>query len=142
MERFVPTNATFTDAEAIVGTIIRSASTAAGSRVYSSIPANPSYPLAVVQRIGGLPLHRNAIDQAEIQVDIWAESKSAARSLADQARVALMAAEGTTVTAGANVGFVYDISPSLGLTWAPDPANTTKERYIFGVRVTLRDVAA
>lgn len=129
-------HATFSDAEAVAGSIVRTG--VSGSRVYSSIPNSPTYPLIVVRRIGGLPIHRSAYDQAEVQLDVWAESKSEARSLAAQARIALLDSEGTTVTVSGSSSWVSAVEDSLGLTWLPDPGNTTKDRYVFGVRLTLR----
>lgn len=129
---------TLPDAEAVAGTIIRAASTTLSTRVYSSVPKNPSYPLAVVTRIGGLPVHRSRWDGASLQIDVWAESKSDARTAADAARRALLDAEATTVTYGSSSAWVSSVEDTLALTWAPDPGNSTKDRYVFGVRLVLR----
>lgn len=130
----------FADAEAVAGVIIRAAGTTA-TGVYSSIPKNPSYPLVVVRRVGGLPVHRSRWDGAEIQLDVWAESKSDARTLADAARRALLDAEATTVTYGSSSAWVSSVEDTLALTWLPDPGNSTKDHYVLGVRIVLRDAA-
>ena len=59
------------DAESVASKIIRAGT---GGRVYSSIPSKPTYPLIVVQRLGGIPRTRR-LDAANIQVDVWGTSK-------------------------------------------------------------------
>jgi hypothetical protein len=133
----VTTFRTFPDIEALAAYAIRQASTTLGSRVYSSIPKNPTWPLAVVTRIGGIPPVREALDMANVQVDVWAGSKSEARIAAEAARRALLGMEGTSYTAGGSVpatGFVTAVEDSLGLTFLPDP-ETSRDRYTFAVNV-------
>lgn len=122
----------FPDAEKLVGDALRAASLTVGSRVYSSIPKTPTFPLITIQRTGGTPVERHRLDQARIQVDVWGESKSQAHDIAQAARVAIHRMEGSTPT-GAVIGGVDDI---LGLAWSPDPV-THRDRYIFGVSITL-----
>lgn len=123
----------FPDAEAVVGTVLRSA----GYRAYSSIPNSPTYPLAVVQRVGGVPITRHRLDAAEIQIDVWAETKSAARLLAAQARKAIHEAEATTVAVSSGDAFVTGVDDVMGAQWLPDPSNIPLNRYTFTVRVYL-----
>lgn len=126
------------DAEAVVGWWLRSKSIASG-RVYSSVPTTPTYPLVVVQRIGGQPAVRQKLDKARIQLAVWGNSKSEARDLADAARLALLDLEGKSVLIanGAPVdAFVTAVDDDLGLFWIPDPV-TDKDRYMFGVAVFL-----
>jgi hypothetical protein len=126
---------TFPDAEAVAGKGIRSASTTLGSRVYSSVPKNlPTYPFAVVQRLGGVPAHRRALDMAVIQVDVWGSSKSMARTAAEEARRALMGLEGTAVSDPDAV--VSGVEDATGLFWFPD-TDTSRDRYTFSVNMYL-----
>ena len=125
----------FPDAEAVVGSILRSGLT--GSRVYSSIPKRPTYPLILARRYGGTPVTRMRLDAADVQIDVWAESKSAARLLAAQARQALYAAEGSTVTVSSGNAWVSGVTDVAGLMYLPDPSNPPLDRYTFTMRVFL-----
>jgi len=116
----------FPDSEAIAGAALRSA----GYRAYSSIPANPTYPLMTVKRVGGIPRDKRMLDRANIQIDVWGDSKSQCRDLADQARRVLMSLEGTT-SSDFN-GVITCVEDSLGLFWLPDQ-ETKRDRYIFSV---------
>jgi hypothetical protein len=126
---------TFPDAEAVAGKGIRSASTTLSSRVYSSVPKTlPAYPFAVVQRLGGVPAERHALDMAVIQVDVWGANKSQARTAAEEARRALHGLEGTVVTEPSAV--VTGTEDATGLFWLPDP-DTSRDRYTFSVNLYL-----
>lgn len=127
----------FPDAEALISKVIRDE---LGARVYSSIPNNPTYPLITVRRIGGIPSQRVRLDNADLQFDVWGNTKSEARLLAAQARQAAFLAEGTSYDtddgypASAVVTGLQDI---LGLTWLPDPLVPKLNRYTFGLRIFL-----
>lgn len=131
----------FPDIEAIVGYVIRSADIdGLDARVYSSIPREPTYPLAIVKRIGGTPAERHHLDAGRIQVEVWGGSKSEIHDITQLARVAIHEAEGTTfaVDGGAPVdAVVTGVEDDLGLQWIPDPT-TGRDRYIFGVIVYAR----
>lgn len=126
---------TFPDAEAAVGSILRSGLT--GSRVYSSIPKKPTYPLILVRRYGGTPVTRMRLDAADVQIDVYGTTKSEARLLAAQARAALYGAEGSTITVSSGNAWVSGVTDIQGLTWLPDPSNVPLNRYVFSVRVFL-----
>lgn len=121
--------ANFPDIEAICAQIMRSANVA-GGRVYSSMPRTPTWPLALVIRVGGIPSVERWVDSASIQVDVYGNNKSEARSVADDARVALHMAEGSTVGSGV----VTSVQDNMGLTFLPDP-DTNRDRYTFGVTI-------
>lgn len=126
---------TMPDLEAVTGSALRTAGVS-GGRVYSSVPANPTYPLTVVQRIGGLPVDKNRLDAARIQVSVWGNNQAEARDAAELARRTLMALAGTAdATFDAYVTCVED---DLGMIFLPDPA-TSRDRYIFGVVVYGHD---
>jgi hypothetical protein len=128
----------FPDAEAIAGWKMRSAGLA-GSRVYSSVPKTPTYPLITIQRIGGQPAERHRLDAARIQVTVWGTSKSEAFDIAQLARVSLHGLEGDLVTVGGGApvnAFITGVEDDLGLFWSPDEP-TGRDRYIFGVRLFL-----
>lgn len=130
------------DAESISSYTLRNAGIAGLQGVYSSIPASPTYPLATVKRLGGVPTNRFRLDTARIQVDIWggargdgpgAPTKSAIHDIAQQARVALLQMEGQEFLAPVHA-FVTAVRDSLGLSWSPDPT-TSRDRYLFAVNV-------
>lgn len=127
----------FPNSEAFLAWAIRDAAIAGlDDRVYSSLPKRPTFPLAVVQRIGGVGPVRQRLDAPNIQVSTWAESQAAAHDLAAAARTAIHMTEGGTF--GDNdddcpVSIVVTaVNDSLGLAFIPDP-DTAKDRYIFGV---------
>lgn len=135
----MPAVDTFPDAEALIGIILRAASiTGLSSRVYSSIPKAPTYPLITIKRIGGIPAERHRLDRARIQIDVWGNTKSEARDIADAARVAIFAAEGQTYdeTGTEMDGFITCVEDDLGLAFIPDPA-TARDRYVFGLAIYL-----
>lgn len=119
----------FPDIEAMAARALRNASVC-GGRAYSSIPRNPTWPLAVVQRLGGTPVDFRRLDQASIQVDVYGNDKSEARSEADSARVALHAAEGSSFYT--EMGYLTGVEDQSGLTFLPDPV-TNRDRYTFSV---------
>lgn len=127
----------FPDCEAIAAAALRAAAIAGvGSRVYSSVPKEPAFPLIVVRRIGGAPAVREYMDAANLQVDVWGDSKSGARDAAARARVVLLELEGTSVSSPV-AAWVSAVEDSLGLTWQPDP-ETGRDRYLFGVTLIAR----
>lgn len=125
------THALFPDIEAMAARILRAANVC-GGRCYSSIPKNPVWPLATVKRVGGTPAVERWLDVARIQVDVWGNNKSEARSSADAARLALHNGEG--VAYGVDAGFLSGVEDELGLTFLPDP-ETSRDHYLFVVRM-------
>lgn len=105
----------------------------AGGRVYSKVPASPQFPLVSVQRIGGIPAVREYLDAANLQIDVWGNSKSEADDLATAARIALLGMEGKVVQVpNGGQGWVSGVADSLGLTWLPDD-ETGRDRYLFSM---------
>jgi hypothetical protein len=120
----------FPDLEAACSDLLRDGGV---DRVYSSIPARPIFPLAVVERLGGVPPIRYHLDAARIQVSVYGNNKGEARDEAELARRVLLQAEGTTVEAWEAV--ITGVDDETGLTWLPDP-ETARDRYVFGLIVT------
>lgn len=126
----------FPDAEALCAEALRDASISGlDTRVYSSIPKDPTYSLATVKRLGGIPVERHRLDTANIQIDVWGTSKAAALDIAQEARTALHEMEGQSYTDPVN-GFIAGVNDWTGLTWLPDTA-TNRDRYVFGVSLIL-----
>lgn len=111
------------------------------TRWYTSVPKDAGkpgfeFPLGTVQRIGGLPAVREYMDSANIQIDVWGNSKSEAYDIVSKARVAILEMEGTTFTTPVNA-YVSAVEDTLGVTWQPDDM-TGRDRYLFGVYVYAR----
>ena len=122
------------DMEAVCAVVLRNAAiTNVGTRVYSSIPRDPTFPLITVHRIGGLPAVREYLDAANIQIDVWGGTKSEARDIAARARVVLLTIAGTLITSPVRA-WISGVEDQLGLSWQPDPV-TGRDRYVFGVAV-------
>lgn len=110
-------------------------------RVYTAIPANATFPLIRVIRIGGVPVIRQHLDVARLQVDAWAgrlddpataaTAKGTARRVAAAAQAALHAAIGSHAE-----GVVTGVEDDLGLSWQPDPEEN-RARYLFGLAMYL-----
>lgn len=123
---------TFADLEAVARGALANANIATiATRWYSAIPDNPTWPLGLVQRVGGVPAVREAMDAANIQIDVYGTSKSEARTIAAAARTVLMELAGTSVTWPVSA-WISAVEDSLGLLWQPDNV-TSRDRYIFAV---------
>lgn len=114
--------AAYTEVAAIVGT-----------RVVSELPASPTYPILRLFRLGGIPPIAYRLDEANIQLEAWADTKSAATNLARVARAALVDLR-SHVTA---YGVVSDVRDTLGLQWLPDPV-TNKPRVVWSQSLRVR----
>lgn len=101
-------------------------------RIYSAVPANPTFPLIRVTRIGGLPTSRLLwLDQASLQVDVWGGAKATARLVAETMRAHMSA----DLVGPHNPGSVTAVEVG-GLTWLPDADYTpAKPRYTFDAAV-------
>ena len=131
--------AIFPDMEAIAATALINQGVCDG-KVYSSRPkdASEKLPIAIVQRLGGLPTERHSIDAGRIQVDVWGRNKSEARREAEAARRSLHESEGVTFPSLG--GYITACEDETGLTFLPDP-DTKEDRYIFGVTLSTRATA-
>lgn len=132
---------TFPDAEAVV---IQALLAAAITNAGTSVPSDGGYPFITVRRIGGVPAVRQALDAADIQVDVWADvdMKSEAHDLAQDARVAIHESDNQIIEYDTNTyAWVAGVDDMLGLSWLPDPVSK-RDRYTFGVRVYLKPVTA
>lgn len=129
----MPDFPTFPDIEAAISQLLRDA----GARAYSSVPASPIYPLAVVERSGGTPAVRQYLDAARIDVSVYGENKGQAHDLAQSHRATIHSAEGSVVTTDIENVWISGVEDVLGLTYLPDP-DTGRDRYLFSVRVYAR----
>lgn len=121
---------TFPDSAAAVISVVD----AAVAEPVRSRPPNPRPAAFVtVRRVGGV--RRNlVVDEATLSVEAWAATEQAAHDLAQQARAAIHAAQGTVV---AGYGTCYRSDEVGGPVWDPDP-ESEQARYSFSVSVAFR----
>lgn len=102
-------------------------------RIYGAVPANPTFPLIRVIRVGGAPTSRLLwLDRALLQVDVWGGPKSTVRLVAETMRAHLSAA----LVGPHDLGAVTAVEIGA-LTWLPDDSYApAKPRYSFDVAVT------
>jgi hypothetical protein len=112
--------------------VVRIALDDAGLRAYSSLPANPQYPVVTIQRTGGLPAVKQLLDAAVIDFNTWADNKADARDLADEVRQVVYGLVDTTNDEWECT--VTEVEDTLGLTFQPDPS-TNRDRYVFALRI-------
>lgn len=101
------------------------------TRVYTELPPAPTYPLLRITRVGGIPVLRQHLDVARVQIDAWAATKKAARDLAATTQAAMHELPGARP-----LGVVTAVEDDLGLTWSPDDA-TDQPRYVAGYAVYI-----
>lgn len=105
-------------------------------RVYSTIPTAKVYPLARVARFAGAPVFQvpAELDAAQVQLDVWADSKQAAW----QAIATMRAAMAERLPGVHALGKVAGVD--LGqLSYDPDETfDPAKPRYIADVTVYAR----
>jgi hypothetical protein len=123
---------TLPDLEAVASTVLRGEDICEG-RVYSVIPNEPTYPLAIVERLGGVPAIREKLDRGRIQVSVYgASSQSEAADEAEAARRALHGAEATVF--GDLDAYVTAVADDMGLFRLTDPTSK-RPTYKFTVLI-------
>lgn len=99
-------------------------------RVYTQLPAEPTFPLVVLHRVAGSPAIQGHLEAARIQFDCWGRKKIEARQLAATVQAAMFEAERATHP----LGVVTAVQEALGPLWLPDPARPTA-RYLLDLVV-------
>lgn len=109
------------------------------NRIYGAVPANPTFPLARITRIGGLPTSRLLwLDNALLQVDVWGGPKSTTRLCAETLR-----AHAAAELAGQHDDGMLTAVAVGGMTWLPDTSyDPAKPRYTFDLSVTFHPTAS
>jgi len=108
-----------------------------GDKVSTQLPRDIVYPFLTLTRIGGNTVEPIWLEESDIQVSSWAQTKREAFVLASTARAALldMGYGYRDDVEGAYVTGVKDMS---GLLWMPDDSQTKPiPRYLFGISVYL-----
>lgn len=110
-----------------------------GRPVYSSLPAQPNWPVLVVKLIGSSSPVREWLWSPRLQVESWGTNKTEAFHLIEEARRWIIDMAGRTFSTGAGAAddaVVNDADDDFGIMWLPDPV-TNRDRYILGVTLTL-----
>lgn len=111
-----------------------------GTRVFFSIPDQPTWPLVVVRRVaGGDDTSEAPLDQAVIQIDCWAagRNKQQATDVVNAVRQALYELRGATALNDDVVGYGARID---SIVFLPDPADD-RPRYALTAQITTRAAA-
>lgn len=87
-----------------------------------------------VVRTGGVPTLWMRIDNPNVRVEAYAESKAAALDLARSAFDAVHKARGYT---GHGL-LLYDVAEETGLAWEPDDQDPTTPRYTFTLALVTK----
>lgn len=132
---------TYLVADADVGAVV-------AGRVYFAVPAEPTFPLIVIRRVGGgeTPTAEAPVDNALIAFDCWGNvrDKMSAYTVKAAVRRALFKIRSRVVlrTPAAGVEGVDAFGASVdGDVWAPDPADD-RSRYVVTATVTAMATAA
>lgn len=126
------------DAERIVTGVLLAAPEVAAlvaDRVFATMPAAPVFPALRLTRWGGIPNPGAPLwlDNADVQVDAWAETKLDARELAETARAVLA---DRLVGDYGDLGVLTRVSFGL-FAYRPDPEFApAKPRFVFDLTVT------
>lgn len=132
------------DAERLASSFLRDqaeVSALVGSRVYTALPDDKTYPLVRLVRIGGSPqqLTEDGLlwDSATFQVDTWGGSKALTWQVAETLRAALA----ERVRGEHATGWVEGVE--LGAArYVPDTTHTpARPRVLFDFTLTLRPLA-
>lgn len=99
--------------------------------VGSEVPVEPSYPLAVVERIGGVPndVEPRWLDRASVRVRVQGETKAEAHDAAAACEASLFTMRGLQ----ANGAVVSGVRSVIGLQWLPDESG--QPQYVFQVAI-------
>jgi len=103
-------------------------------KVTDEVQQNARFAQVMLGRIGGTGMQPNWLDPGRIQVDVRAQTKRVAHSVAVLVRALLEELPGTDN----DFGVVSDVEDDLGLQWLPDPSvKPPRPRYVFGVIVRV-----
>lgn len=117
----------------------------AGPRVYNGDIPNPkTYPLVRLARLGGVPWMQAPveIDNAFVQLDVWADTKGAAFELASIIRAAIAERFNGVQAYGEGVLTGRVVTVDLGsLMYLPDTTfDPSKPRYLLDMNVAYRPI--
>lgn len=107
--------------------------TSVSNRIYSVIPAAPTFPLIRIVRIGGSPVASKPLwlDQAVLQVDVWGGPKATTHDIAQTIRAHMA----DSLQGKHTLGYVTTVEFGE-FQWLPDASyDPSKPRYSFDVSI-------
>ena len=103
-------------------------------RITTTLPPKPTYPVVLVQRIGGIAEAWQAIDEPAYQVEVVGGSRYQCQTLARTVRACILAIRNDTVSEAVLVS----ASEEVGIQWIPDAVVVPPlARYVARYRVLL-----
>lgn len=103
-------------------------------RVYTSVPANPTYPLVSLVRVGGTVRADATLDRATLQIECYGNSQYEANELSRKVIAALAGAAGWR-----GLGMtITTTDPVSGMLYLPDP-ETKQPRYVLDHDLYVRN---
>jgi hypothetical protein len=130
------------DVEQLVSKYLRAhvrVESALGDRVFTVFPKQATYPLLLIQRIGGIPplSHPLIVDEAQLQLDSYGGTKASAWTSLAVVLSALDELEGRVDSA---LGYVSAVRQGA-IRYQPDDSfKSAKPRYIADVILTTRSL--
>ena len=136
----------YPEAEGAVRTWVRSLNLSGlSARAFFGVPVkNPTFPLVVLQRVGGRPVLGVPIDRPLIQFDLLGDAPTDRRPPSDKYALSLIAtalegvadslAAGTLIAPGV---VCLGAEVENGPVWSPSPVDG-RSRYLLDVRFRLR----
>lgn len=104
------------------------------ARITLQLPPSPTYPVVLVQRIGGDFLVWPQIDQPALQIDVIGGTRHQCKQLMLTVRAAILAIANDVVAEGVLSSATEEVGPS----WLPDTIpNPPLPRYTARYRVSL-----
>jgi hypothetical protein len=105
-------------------------------RITTTSPAEPTYPLVRVMRIGGGSTSWGLIDEPAFQVDVVGGSRYQCQRIARTVRACILAIANDTVSEGT----LASGSEEVGIQWIPDSVVVPPlPRYVARYRVYLHN---
>jgi hypothetical protein len=126
------------DAELAVIQYLRSVSAVTdlvpSARITTTLAPKPTYPVILVQRIGGTSKAWQRIDEPALQIEAVGGSRYQCQQVAATVRAALMAIRNDTVSEATLVSAVEEV----GIQWIPDAVVTPPlPRFVARYRVFI-----
>lgn len=104
------------------------------ARITTTLPTEPTYPVILVKRIGGLAKAWQQIDEPALQVEVVGGSRYQCQQIARTVRACLLAIFNDTVTEAV----LASASEEVGIQWIPDTVVVPPlPRYVARYQVLL-----
>jgi hypothetical protein len=103
-------------------------------RITTTISPAPTYPLIIVQRVGGNAVRKEFVDEPALQVSVFGGDQHLCSQVARTVRAAVLAIANDVVAEGVLVSGFEEVGPS----WLPDTTVTPPlSRFVARYQVLL-----